>query len=124
MNDPNHAVLTALRSLTLTNPSLCFDETNKIVYRNPASIASSKDKISIICGGGSGHEPGWPGYVGRGLLTACVAGTIFASPGAEQVRTCLAHRIPKDSKGVLVLVMNYTGQPAPSTVRGPFLVDC
>ena len=49
------------------------------------------------------------GYVGAGLLTACVAGTIFASPGAEQVRACVAHRLPKDSKGLLVIVMNYTG---------------
>ena len=48
-------------------------------------------------------------YVGKGFLTACVAGTIFASPGAEQVRACVAHRLPKDSKGILVVVMNYTG---------------
>ena len=48
-------------------------------------------------------------YVGKGFLTACVAGTIFASPGAEQIRTCVAHRLPKDSKGILIIVMNYTG---------------
>lgn len=102
-------MVTALRSLTLTNPSLCFDEANKIVYRHPQSIADSKTKISIICGGGSGHEPGWVGYVGKGLLTACVAGSIFASPSAEQVRACVAHRLPKDTKGLLVMVMNYTG---------------
>ena len=86
-----------------------FDESNKIIYRHPASISSAGEKISLICGGGSGHEPGFPGYVGRGLLTACVAGTVFASPGAEQIRTCLAHRLPPESKGTLVIVMNYTG---------------
>lgn len=47
--------------------------------------------------------------MGDGLLTACVAGTIFASPGAEQVRTCLQHRLPAESKGVLVVATNYTG---------------
>ena len=104
-----HAVVTALKSLTLTNPSLAFDEANKTVYRHPDSIENSSQKISLICGGGSGHEPAWVGYVGKGLLTACVAGTIFASPGAEQVRACVTHRLPKDSKGLLVLVMNYTG---------------
>ena len=86
-----------------------FDQQNKIIYRHPASLTSPKDKISLICGGGSGHEPGFPGYVGRGLLTACVAGTIFASPSAQQIRTCLAHRLPQKSKGTLVIVMNYTG---------------
>lgn len=47
--------------------------------------------------------------MGDGLLTACVAGTIFASPAAEQVRTCLQHRLPAESKGVLVIATNYTG---------------
>ena len=102
-------MVTALKSLTITNPSLVFDEPNKIIYRHPASIERSSDKVSIISGGGSGHEPGWVGYVGKGFLTACVAGTIFASPGAEQVRACVAHRLPKATKGILVLVMNYTG---------------
>ncbi|MCJ1401621.1 hypothetical protein MMC11_004837 [Xylographa trunciseda] len=109
LDDASHAVVTALRSLTITNPSLVFDEPNKIVYRHPSSISSSHEKVSLICGGGSGHEPAFAGYVGRGLLTACVAGSIFASPSAEQIRTCLAHRLPPDSPGTLVIVMNYTG---------------
>jgi triose/dihydroxyacetone kinase / FAD-AMP lyase (cyclizing) len=92
----------------LTNPTIAFDEANKIVYRHPASLQNPSN-VSLICGGGSGHEPAWVGYVGKGLLTACVAGTIFASPGAEQVRACVAHRLPKESKGLLVIVMNYTG---------------
>ena len=65
--------------------------------------------MSVVSGGGSGHEPGFAGFVGDGLLTACVAGTIFASPGAEQVRACLQHRLPPESKGVLVIATNYTG---------------
>ena len=101
--------MTALNSLTITNPALLFDEPNKTIYRHPDSIQDSDKKISIICGGGSGHEPGWVGYVGKGGLTACVAGTIFASPAAEQVRKCVAHRLPKDSTGLLVLAANYTG---------------
>jgi len=46
--------------------------------------------------------------VGSGLLAAAVAGTIFASPSAEQVRAAVMSRVDT-SKGVLVLVMNYTG---------------
>ncbi len=108
LTDPTHAVLTALHSLTLTNPSLLCDEKNKIVYRNPSSLSSPKN-VAVVCGGGSGHEPGFAGFVGEGLLTACVAGTIFASPAAEQVRTCLQHRLPHESEGVLVITTNYTG---------------
>ena len=62
----------------------------------------------MVAGGGSGHEPVFGGFVGRGLLTASVAGTIFASPSAEQIRTCLASRIPNTAP-ILVIVMNYTG---------------
>lgn len=44
----------------------------------------------------------------QGLLTASVAGTIFASPSAEQIRRAIATRVPHE-KGVLVITMNYTG---------------
>ncbi|KAM5448363.1 dihydroxyacetone kinase Dak1 [Microsporum audouinii] len=105
-SDPTHLVNSALHSLTLTNPSLAFDKQNKIIYRRPSKDA--EPKVSIISGGGSGHEPAFAGFVGKGMLTASVAGTIFASPSAEQVRRALLQRVD-GSKGVLVIVMNYTG---------------
>ncbi|KAK5100946.1 dihydroxyacetone kinase Dak1 [Exophiala xenobiotica] len=105
-SDPTHLVGSALNSLTITNPSLAFDKENKIIYRRPNKDAESK--MSIISGGGSGHEPGFAGFVGKGLLTASVAGTIFASPSAEQVRRAVLTRVPGE-KGVLIITMNYTG---------------
>lgn len=108
MDDPTHAVLSSLHSITLTNPSVLCDEENKIIYRHPSSI-SIPSNVAVICGGGSGHEPGFSGFVGDGLLTACVAGTIFASPSAQQIRTCLLHRLPPESQGALAVVTNYTG---------------
>lgn len=98
-------MLTALRSVTLTNPTTALDEQNKIVYIRPDA---TKSQVSIVSGGGSGHEPSFAAFVGRGCLTAAVAGTIFASPSAEQIRRCLLNRVDS-SKGVLVVVMNYTG---------------
>lgn len=108
IQDPTHLVNTALHSLTITNPSLDFDSSNKIIYRRPAKDDSATAKVSIISGGGSGHEPAFAGFVGKGLLTASVAGTIFASPSAEQVRRAILIRVPTE-KGVLVTTMNYTG---------------
>ncbi|KAI9667303.1 MAG: hypothetical protein M1821_000118 [Bathelium mastoideum] len=104
IDDPNQLVRTALESCTRTNPSLSVDLDNKIVYRK----ASQKSTVSIVSGGGSGHEPSFASFVGDGLLAAAVAGTIFASPSAEQVRRCILDRVDK-KKGVLVVVMNYTG---------------
>jgi dihydroxyacetone kinase len=31
-------------------------------------------QVSLLCGGGSGHEPAHFGYVGRGMLTGAIAG--------------------------------------------------
>ncbi|KAI8625179.1 dihydroxyacetone kinase [Xylariaceae sp. FL1651] len=105
INDPTVLVSSALQSLTLTNPSVALDAENKIVYQRPSHEPS---KVSIISGGGSGHEPSFGAFVGSGLLSAAVSGTIFASPSAEQVRKAIMSRVDTD-KGVLVTVMNYTG---------------
>jgi len=107
INDPTHLVNAALLAVTLTNPSVALDGPNKIIYRRPSRNGEDA-QVSLISGGGSGHEPSFAAYVGRGLLSAAVAGTIFASPSAEQVRTAIVDRV-EGSKGVLVVVMNYTG---------------
>lgn len=108
VNEPTHLVNTALQSITLTNPSLALDTHNKIVYSRPTQNDTGSPKVSIISGGGSGHEPSFAGMVGKGLLSAAVAGTIFASPSTEQIRTAIMGRVDTGA-GVLVTVMNYTG---------------
>ncbi|EFY87976.1 dihydroxyacetone kinase [Metarhizium acridum CQMa 102] len=105
IDDPTRLVNTALHSLTLTNPNVALDPDSKIIYRRPSHATP---KVSIISGGGSGHEPSFAAMVGPGMLSAAVAGTIFASPSAEQVRTGITSRVDT-SQGVLVVVMNYTG---------------
>jgi dihydroxyacetone kinase len=104
VDDPTDLVNKSLRSLPRTNPLLSVDVDNKIVFLR----SSSKPQVSLVSGGGSGHEPSFGGLVGPGFLTAAVAGTIFASPSASQIRKCLLHRVDS-RKGVLVIVMNYTG---------------
>ncbi|APA11030.1 dihydroxyacetone kinase [Sclerotinia sclerotiorum 1980 UF-70] len=104
VNDPTLLVNSALHALTLTNPSVALDEENKIIYRRPGHAS----QVSIISGGGSGHEPSFGAFVGEGLLAASVAGSIFASPSAEQIRRCVMSRVDAE-KGILVTVMNYTG---------------
>ena len=104
IHDPAHLVNTALRSLTITNPSIALDAENKIIYRRPGHAS----QVSIISGGGSGHEPSFGAFVGDGLLSAAVAGTVFASPSAEQIRKAIMSRVDPE-KGILVTVMNYTG---------------
>ncbi|KZZ94580.1 dihydroxyacetone kinase [Ascosphaera apis ARSEF 7405] len=107
-NDPTHLVVASLRGSTLANPALALDAENKIVYRRPTASDLKSPKVSIVSGGGSGHEPAFAGYVGQGLLTASVAGTIFASPSAEQIRRCVREHVETE-KGVFMIMLNYTG---------------
>ena len=99
-------MVTALHSLTLTNPSLAFDPENKIIFRRPDSL--KKKKVAIVSGGGSGHEPAFAGFVGQGFLDASVAGTIFASPSAVQIRKAALDCVDNE-QGVFIIPMNYTG---------------
>ncbi|KAF0320322.1 dihydroxyacetone kinase [Colletotrichum asianum] len=106
-NDPSALVIAGLRSLTAINPSVAFDEAQKTVY---LKTAVTDPKVAVISGGGSGHEPSFAGFVGKGLLSGAVAGSIFASPSADQVFRCLLRlgSQPREN-GILIVIMNYTG---------------
>jgi triose/dihydroxyacetone kinase / FAD-AMP lyase (cyclizing) len=64
-------------------------------------------RVSLLSGGGSGHEPSHAGFVGRGMLTAAVLGDIFASPPVSHILTAL--RTITSPAGTIVIVKNYTG---------------
>lgn len=68
---------------------------------------ASEGRVGIVTGGGSGHLPVFTGYVGRGFLTACAIGDVFASPSAEQMATAI--RLSDGGAGVLRLYGNYGG---------------
>ncbi len=67
----------------------------------------NKERVAVISGGGSGHEPAHAGFVGPGMLTAAVCGEVFASPSVEAVLTAI--RAVAGRAGVLLVVKNYTG---------------
>lgn len=66
-----------------------------------------KNKVNLISGGGSGHEPAHAGYVGYGMLDAAVAGEIFTAPTPDQILEAI--KIVSSDKGVLLIIKNYTG---------------
>ena len=74
-----------------------------IVVREP----KQEDKVALVSGGGSGHEPAHGGYVGEGMLDCAVAGTVFTSPTPDQVLEGI--KAVATDKGVLCVVKNYTG---------------
>ena len=69
--------------------------------------AKKTDKVVLISGGGSGHEPAHGGYVGKGMLDAAVAGAVFTSPTPDQVYAAI--QATECGKGALLIIKNYTG---------------
>ena len=96
-------VILGLENLVNRNSHLALDVPNKVVY----SKTHHPSKVTLISGGGSGHEPAWSGYVGDGMLAAAACGEVFASPSTKQVMAAI-RRAPSDA-GIILCITNYTG---------------
>lgn len=103
INRPETVVAEMCHGLTLTNPKLTWDPHYKIISRSRLN----PDKVTLISGGGSGHEPAHAGFVGTGMLDAAVCGDVFASPSQIQVYQAL--RQTRSAKGTLLIIKNYSG---------------
>lgn len=61
INDANSVVDDAISGLVLVNNKLTTICNGKIVIRSDVDAIKRSGKVTIICGGGSGHEPAWAG---------------------------------------------------------------
>jgi dihydroxyacetone kinase-like protein len=104
INAPDAVVSEALLGMGAAHPELTIDHEKQIIYRSDAPVAN---KVGIISGGGSGHEPMHGGYVGIGMLDAACPGAVFTSPTPDQMLE--ATKKVDSGRGVLHIVKNYTG---------------
>ncbi|AIM35819.1 dihydroxyacetone kinase [Sphingobacterium sp. ML3W] len=104
INNPKDILQEALQVSLLHQPlkRIKSDEVNVVIRSD-----WDKKKVSLISGGGSGHEPAHVGFVGKGLLTAAVCGEIFASPSVDAVLTAIISTTGES--GCLLIIKNYTG---------------
>jgi len=105
VNAPKEFVPEMLKGLALANPNTLryVPEYNLILRKD----APRDDKVSIIQGSGSGHEPAHVMAVGRGMLDAACPGDVFSAPPVDYVTETT--KLLRSKKGVLYLVNNYTG---------------
>jgi phosphoenolpyruvate---glycerone phosphotransferase subunit DhaK len=66
-----------------------------------------RDKVGFLIGGGSGHEPLFPAFIGENLADGSACGNIFASPTPDTVLA--ATRALHQGRGVLYVYGNYAG---------------
>jgi len=105
INQPENVVLEELQGIAYAHGDLVK------VHYNPNFIvradAPVKEKVGVISGGGSGHEPMHGGFVGMGMLDAACPGSVFTSPTPDQMLE--ATKAVNGGVGVLHIVKNYTG---------------
>lgn len=104
INHVENVVLEMCQGMIKAHPDkLAFSSKYKIIKRKELN----KQKVTLISGGGSGHEPAHGGYVGTGMLDAAVCGDVFASPSTIQVFNAILETASE--KGTLLIVKNYSG---------------
>ena len=103
INTPETFVIEMCKGIAKAHPEVEFVEKYKLIKKKNINA----DKVSLISGGGSGHEPAHAGYVGKGMLDCAVCGDIFASPSQIQVYNAIKECAT--DKGVLLVIKNYSG---------------
>lgn len=103
INKPENVVMEMCNGIALAHPELEFVREYKVMKKRNIN----KNKVSLISGGGSGHEPAHAGFIGKGMLDAAVCGDVFASP--SQIQVYQAIRATASDKGILLIIKNYSG---------------
>ncbi|MDN6385170.1 MAG: DhaKLM operon coactivator DhaQ [Alkalibacterium sp.] len=107
-NNPNQSIDFMLTGFHFEHKErIDYDSTNKIIYQK------NQDQVSVISGGGSGHEPAHFGYVGKNMLTASVNGELFIPPEPKAILEAI--KKTDNGKGALLIVKNFARDMASFT---------
>jgi dihydroxyacetone kinase-like protein len=105
LDDPNSVADDALEGMVLSSPDVLRRVPGRrIVLRKDAPV---RDKVTLVSGAGSGHEPGHVGYVGRGMLDGVAMGDVFSAPATGDVLSAI--EASHGDHGVLIVLPNYGG---------------
>jgi dihydroxyacetone kinase-like protein len=105
VNEVENFVPEMLEGVYLANPDMLrYVPEYNIIHR---ADRPANDKVSVIQGSGSGHEPAHVMAVGPGMLDAASPGGVFSAPPMEFCYECIKRM--NSPKGVLVLINNYQG---------------
>jgi dihydroxyacetone kinase len=103
INDPFDVVDEALDGFVAAHSDLIVLAEPRVVVRRRRAA----NKVGVVVGGGSGHEPAFGGYVGVGFADAAACGNVFASPPANVILSAI--RAADHGHGVIAAYGNYAG---------------
>ncbi len=104
LNDPANVVDETLEGMVLAGDGATKLLPGRIVAAERGDVG---EKVGLLIGGGSGHEPMFAGYVGPGLADAAVCGQVFAAPTPDVIMD--ATKAVDHGRGVLYIYGNYSG---------------
>ncbi len=104
LNDPRHATEEMIEGLVLA-----YDGRVGRIDGHGALYLKEmpQEKVALLVGGGSGHEPIFGGFIGRNLADGAACGEVFTSPPPQTI--CEAARAIHRGKGVVFVYGNYAG---------------
>jgi len=102
IHDREKFVSDMLIGLKYSDPKIDLIEDSIVVRKHKKDTG-----VTLVSGGGSGHEPAHAGYVAEGMLDAAVCGEVFTSPTPDKVLAAIKH--VDNGDGVLLIVKNYAG---------------
>lgn len=104
INDPKNVVPEAIDGLIAASHGTLkkIPGINVVVKTRP-----TPNKVGIVIGGGSGHEPVAAGFIGENLADGAACGNVFASPTPDIILETI--KAVNNGAGVLNLVLNYAG---------------
>jgi dihydroxyacetone kinase-like protein len=77
------------------------------VIKRAVNIKNPDEKVTLLIGNGSGHEPIAMGFVGAGILDANVVGDVFAAPSADLILDGLTEVAGR--AGSILLISQHSG---------------
>ncbi|HIV82280.1 MAG TPA: dihydroxyacetone kinase subunit DhaK [Candidatus Salinicoccus merdavium] len=102
IHDREKFVSDMLIGLKYSDPKIDLIEDSIVVRKHKKDTG-----VTLVSGGGSGHEPAHAGYVAEGMLDAAVCGEVFTSPTPDKVLAAIKQ--VDNGDGVLLIVKNYAG---------------
>jgi triose/dihydroxyacetone kinase / FAD-AMP lyase (cyclizing) len=120
LNQPEDCVREAVEGILLSTSNIIALENENVLFRSDIHLIKEKE-VTLLSGGGSGHEPAHAGYIGDGIrqklivfvsfvlgmLSGAILGNVFASPSVSSILAAI--RVAAGPHGVLLVVKSYTG---------------
>ncbi|MCK0746622.1 dihydroxyacetone kinase subunit DhaK [Chromohalobacter nigrandesensis] len=109
-NDASHVVVDVLYAAGHLAPLRIAEPQSGVrilIRRDWDRDTHGQRQVAVLSGGGAGHEPAHAGFIGEGMLTGVISGSLFASPSMNAVLAAI--REVCGPAGCLLVVKNYTG---------------